>query len=120
VPFPSEGGLTVIILVEDNEIGRLPPAQASALADKDVLRYLRDKSARITPEDWATRIWDPDYTREQLKNAPPALVSAYEATVKLAAGKSPWIAISNGTKGFSGELPPDAASLLELLKKFGG
>lgn len=108
-PFPADS-LTVLILKEAKETGQLPVEQRAILSNTQILKWLADNSL--------FRVWDDDYTPQQLSNSPKVLRDAYSIVKQQAAGTLPWIAISDGKKGFSGPLPANIAEMLILLNKF--
>jgi len=115
-PIPATG-LHVLILTDSTSTTNLPPAQQMALFAQDVRQYLN--STCPTDADGQTKSWriwpkSIDATGES---------QLWQDALKrgTANAKSyPWILVSNGKTGFEGPLPADAASLLDLLKKYGG
>jgi hypothetical protein len=105
----------VLIVLETADLSKLPPAQALALTSQDVRAYLNTKcvaGADGKTKEW--RVWDKDTIAD-------AETPLWQAAFKRAAGKTlPWIIVSNGKTGTEEALPKDAASLLALLKKYGG
>lgn len=104
-----------MIVVDTNEMSKMPAAQQLALSSGDVRSYL-NATCPLGPDgkthEW--RIWD--------KSVNASNESAlWQAALKRAEGKpTPWIVVSNGTTGYEGALPANAADLLTLLKKYGG
>ena len=115
-PIP-DAGFRVLIVIETADLSKLPPAQALALTAQDVRAYLNAHcvaGADGKTKEW--RVWDKDVD-------PAAETPLWQAAFKRAAGKTlPWIIVSAGGSkgGFEGPLPADSASLLTLLKKYGG
>lgn len=108
LPFEAPD-FSVLILKEAKETGNLPSEQVAIFTSPKVLGWLR--------KNCIFRVWDDDYTSDQMKNVPPFLSIAYS---KFKTNKLPWIAISNPKKGigYSGPLPKDIDSTLTLLEKY--
>jgi hypothetical protein len=111
-PIPAEG-LHVLIVVDNQNIGKLPAAQVAALTATSVRSYLNGTCPKVngTPE---YRILDKglDMSAES---------QLWQTAYKMADGKTlPFIVVSNGKTGFQGPLPADTDSLLKLLQQFGG
>ncbi len=112
-PIP-EAGLRVLVVYESSELSKLPPAQLAIVYSKGIREYLNTKCA-MGPDgktkEW--RIWDKDVdTSSESK--------LWQTAMKRPRASVPWVLISNGTTGFEGPLPGNAADALFLLKKFGG
>lgn len=116
VPFPAPG-LTVMIIYESQETGRLPVQQRLILQSQELTEWYR-KNCYQDGEHIFVRQWDDDYTDSQLQNAPETLVTAFRETKKLADGELPYLGISDGKRGFHGPLPNSVDEMLELLKEF--
>lgn len=110
----------MLIIREAQETGRLPSSQAAIFSSPRVLKYLQEKTAKANGTDPLVRVWDDDYTDEQLANSPAVMRDAYKRIMPAARGHLPWIAISNGTDGHSGPLPLTVEDTMELLRKYGG
>lgn len=114
-PFPAPG-LSVIILREAQEAHLLPPAQRSIFNSAKVIGWCTQNCTKLNGQP-AFRIWDDDYTRPMFANAPAVLTDAYFLLLEQATTR-PWIAISDGKRGFSGPLPGTVDETLALLQKF--
>jgi hypothetical protein len=119
-PFSSPG-FAVVILREAQDNPTLPAAQVQIFTSAPVHQYCGAKAVKLSDGKPFYRIWDDDYTRDQLANVPAELRDAYLA-VQPKATSLPWIAVTrgNGKGGFSGPLPGTVAATLDLLKRFGG
>ena len=113
-PFPSPNGLAFLILYEASETGLLPVEQASVFSSSRVLKFGNQYAVNVNGDRFF-RILDDDYSDGDLVNLPPHVREAYQAVKP---SSLPWIAIANGDKGYSGPLPKDVDSTLELLGRF--
>lgn len=118
-PFPAPG-FAILILHEAQETGRLTEKQKAILTSQEIRKYLHAKCVKLEDGSIAARFWDDDYTQAQLSLAPQVMQRAYFELLEDAAGRLPWIGISDGRTGFSGPLPGTVAETLALLKKYGG
>lgn len=114
-PAPIPGGANrVLIVYESSDLPRYTPEQASVFSAASVREYLARKCAKgpdgKTPE---YRVWDKDVDTSSVSDT-------WKEAMKLPRQSLPWIIISNGTTGFNGPLPPNAADTLTLLKKYMG
>ena len=114
-PFPTtEPGLHVLILYEgqptDDE--HMPPSQLSIFTSAKVRQWLEANTT-------AHRVWDDDFTLEQMAHAPPTFRDAYGLVLEQSRGVVPWIAISDGQTGFTGPLPESIDALIQLLEQYG-
>ena len=110
-PMPSEGGLCVLIVDENEDYDTpayapfLPVLNSTALID-----WLDANCAKVdgVPE-W--RHWDDDVeiVEESQK---------WRDALAIPRASLPWIVVSNGRTGYSGPLPQSEAATLELLKKY--
>jgi hypothetical protein len=114
-PTPQPGaGKRMLIVYESSDLSKLPPAQAVLITSGTVRDYLNrvcDKGPDgRTPE---FRIWDKD---TDLSNVP----QTWKDAMALPRTNLPWLIVSNGTSGYSGPLPADAASAMAKLKQYLG
>jgi hypothetical protein len=114
-------GFSVLILYESKTKSKLPRGQLAAIDGGVVRDYLQAHCA-IDPDvpTWkAFRIWDPDVATGGVGKV---WVDALAKGKADAAGKLPWLVVSNPKKGggVSVPLPADEAATLEILKKYGG
>jgi hypothetical protein len=108
------GGLHVLIVWETSKLSQYPKEQINAVNGQAVRQYL---AAHCPKEDGvaAYRVWDPDVV--DVGNEDPV----WQKALDKAKGKDlPYVLIGKGKAGYAGPLPKDGASLLALLKKFGG
>lgn len=117
-PIPADG-FRVLILRESG--ATIPEGQLQALNSPAIREYLQRKCPRSADgQSVEYRIWDDDYTDEQMRFQPQLWRDAYAKAKSDAAGKLPWIMISTGKTGTSEPLPATEAETLALLKKYGG
>lgn len=120
VPIPTSK-LTVVVVKNGSILSKLSAAKLQALLSSRVRDYC-DKHCNFgadgkTPE---FKIYEKDTdVGRQSANIQKAFKTAVE-DMTAAKTEEPWIAISNGTTGYSGPYPDDEASVLTLLKKYGG
>jgi len=74
----------------------------------------------FTQKNAVWRIWDDDYTDQQIGGESQEVQQLYKRAVSESKGKRPWIVLGNKTGSESVELPADEVSLMALLKKWGG
>lgn len=113
-PFPSPDGLRVLIIEETADRLKLPAGQQEILLSWEVRQWLANNTVR-EQNSAGYRIWDDDYTAEQLNYVSETWRLAYERAKKDSAGKLPWLVAANRNKGFSGPLPNTNKELLDLL-----
>lgn len=113
IPVPSPG-LRVLMIEETGTRHKLPLQQQACFTHPKIRGYLTTHCAKgrdgRTPE---FRVYDQDvvlqseaqHWHDMMRKPRPLL---------------PWVVITNGSQGFSGPMPPDVDSFLELLKQFGG
>lgn len=115
----TTGQLWVVILKDNDTLNTLPSSQIVAVMSGNVRDYCKTHCRLAadskTPEFHAYQ-WGVDVSKES--QAVQDLVK--EATADAKGSKVPWIALSNGTSGFSGPYPTTEADALALLKKYGG
>ena len=112
-PIPSEGGLSVLIVDEQDDYDT--PAYEPylpVLNSTELLTYLDEHCAKVdgVPE-W--RHWDDDIEIVEQSQKWRDAMSIPRASL-------PWIVVSNGRTGYSGPLPQSEAATLELLRKYEG
>jgi len=111
--------LWVVILKDNDTLNQLPSSQIVAVMSGNVRDYCkihcRPGTDGKTPE-FHTYQWGQDVSKTS--QAIQDLVR--EATADAKGSKAPWIAMSNGTSGFSGPFPATESEALELLAKYGG
>lgn len=117
VPFPAPG-LAVLVIYEAGEVGKLPASQQAIFSSNKLLRFLRSKTVKLSDGDPAIRVWDKDYKPEHMVNVPAVFREAYFDVRDEAAGQLPWIAISNGQRGWQGPLPQNVNDVMELVDGF--
>lgn len=112
-PTPALSTFSVMIVEETADRSSLPRSQAAAMASLGVRGYFTQKNA-------VWRMWDDDYTDQQVAGESQEIQQLYKRAVSESKGKRPWIVLGNKTGSESVELPADEAGLMELLKKWGG
>jgi hypothetical protein len=110
----------MLVLREMDGTSQLPPQQAAIFTSSAIVGWVRDNMVKDTDGKPMARTLDDDYTASQLSNLPATLRNAYPDVVKEAAGRLPWVAISDGTTGYSGPLPATIQDMMALLNKYGG
>lgn len=111
-PQPVPGMRAVMIVEESGATNRANYIDVlDAVAFRSALTSLTTNTDGIP--DW--RIWDDDYTQEQLARVGPKFKALYEKAKADSAGRLPWILI-NGGRGYSGELPDTLPPALTLLQ----
>jgi len=118
-PFPAPG-LTVMIIVESQDLSSLPPNQLAILSSSEMLQYVKAKCYQIGAGDFAFRRWDDDLTDAQLNNTAPFLKTAYLTIRQKTQQAVPSLGISNGKDGYVGPLPNNIPAMMQLLRKYGG
>lgn len=113
-PFPSPDGLRVLILVETEDNNKLLPGHQEILFGEMVRKWLAENTIRETGSA-GYRIWDDDYTAEQLARVGAVWRNAYEVAKAKSAGKLPWVVAAKGNKGYNGPLPGTADEFIKLL-----
>ena len=116
-PFPAPG-FSVLMLYEAQEVNKLPTSQQAIFSSPDLREWLASNCIKLTDSRPASRLWDNSLSDEEVKNAPPTMRNALPLVRSQANGRLPWIAISNGSSGYTGELPKTINETLELLKRF--
>lgn len=102
-PFPSTG-LSVLIVEETEDRGKLPYKQLSVLTST----ILRDRVNQLGGE---FRVWDQNVDAQfEAEKWREALSKPRDSL--------PWIYIANGDKGFSGELPEALEDAIKLIEKY--
>lgn len=101
-PIPVEG-LHVLIVEETLDRPRLPKEQLAILTSTEVRTYL-DANAK-----W--RLLDKDAPMQNDEKK-------WQDAMKLPRQSTPWLICSNGKTGFSGPMPADSKSFLELVQKY--
>lgn len=114
-PIPA-AGLHVLVILGSKDIGSLPASQADALRATEVRQYLNAHCPNGDDgktKEW--RIWDE-------ATDPSQESKLWQDAFRRPHKSTPWIIVSNPDKGggFEGPLPKDSASLLALLKQYGG
>lgn len=116
-PPPSlDGPLKVLILYETRDPNG--PVISSARTG-EIHRYL--SSHAITADRkplW--RLWDDDYTDQDLSFTTPEWRTQYKKAIQESQGQRPWIMATNGERGASVRLPATVPATLDLLKRYGG
>ena len=113
-PGPAPGPLSVVILYETGD------PQPESIHSTKVRAYLNAHCPRGAGGMPAWRLWDDDYTPQQLADEDPSLVSMYSRAKAESVGRMPWILIQSQGKVASVPLPRTEAEVLDLLKKYGG
>jgi hypothetical protein len=107
-PMPGVTGLHMLVVYETGDLSKYPAAMVNSWQSKAVFDYLAAKGAS---KNW--RVWDQNLD-------PSGDLPKWQAAMARVKGKPlPWVIVSNGTSGYEGPAPPDTASLLALLKKYG-
>lgn len=113
-PFPSDG-LRVLILEETADRNALPRSQSEILKSSKLKKWLTEHCVK---DGW--RQLDDDTTAEELKFMSSVWQEAFTQTKAQSDGKTPWIAITDGTRGESRPLPTTEAELMTILDSYGG
>lgn len=113
-PFPSPDGLRVLILEETEDRARLVPGHQEILFGEDVRKWLAENTIRESDSS-GYRVWDDDYTNEQLSKVSETWRKAYEAA-KEAKKELPWVVAANKTKGYNGPLPLNKEEFIKILE----
>jgi hypothetical protein len=116
VPFPAPG-LTVLIIKESQTTGQLTADQRAIFTSSRVLNFLNGACTKLSDNNPAFRLWDDDFGTGQLSGAPKTLQTAYKY-FKDKVNKIPWVLISNGKTGYSGPLPKDIDSFIQLVEGY--
>ena len=119
-PTPSK--IRFLYLQEERDAD---PKLLAVINSKEVRDYLISHCYLDEQKRPEYRVWDDDYTDDQIVSQGQKWVDAYKKAKadRVAIGKgdnAPWVLISNGTDGESLEPPADTATMLKLLKKWGG
>ena len=120
-PIPPSSQITVVVVKDGMTLSKLPQSQLQALLSSRVRDYC-DKHClkgadNKTPE---FKIYEKDtVVDKQSANIQKAFKTAID-DMSAAKSNGPWIAISNGTTGYSGPYPVTEIEVLDLLKKYGG
>lgn len=120
-PAPQPSPLWVVIVKDGATLSKLPASQLAALTSAKIREYCdshcRKGTDGKTPE-FKLYEKDTEVTRQS-----PAIQKAFQTAVedmRKANSTGPWLAISNGTAGYSGPLPLTESAVLEKLKEYGG
>lgn len=107
-PVAIDAKLRVLILFENDELGRLPTSQLLAIQGPQIRDWLKANNAEF-------RIWD-QHTDTQYAD------KFWQEAIKLPHQSLPWIWISGGKdgKGVNGPLPQSADDVIALLEKVRG
>lgn len=121
-PIPAEGFRVLFLheTIPPSAAEQLPEAQEAIFTNPEIYQYLTTKTAKDANGQPSWRIWDDDYTEQQLVNVPPYFKVSYLNAVRLKKPNEPWVIVGNGTSGESVALPKDSQDTLILLKKYGG
>lgn len=110
-PAPTPTALRVLIVTDAS--AAMPSAQQKIITDPTVKAYLDAHTVKDGTQP-AWRVWDKT-------TQPTNEVDAFKTAFARPRASHPWLIIGNGTdNGFEGPLPADSASLITLLKKYGG
>lgn len=116
-PAPIAGaGLKVLIVYEQSDFAKLPPAQMAVFGAQELRSYLAAKCpAGPDGRTAEARFYDQNV---DLANES----KTWQDAMKRPRASLPWIVVSNGTKGtgFEGPLPATVADTLALLRKYEG
>lgn len=118
-PVPGVG-FRVLILYETDALQTLPASQVPIFTSGDIRAYLKSKVPVVNgvPE---FRVWDDDYTPEQMGHETAEWRAAYDRAKRDANGKLPWLLILRDAKVLASEpLPATVADTLSTLRKHGG
>ena len=115
-PFQTPG-FSVLILREASGTG-LPANQQSIFNSPRILKTAGRCVTIPGGTDKFFRVWDDDYSDDDLADVPQALRDAYRSVLRQANGKLPWIAIATATGGHSGPLPGTVDETLSLLEQY--
>mgnify|MGYP000026463818 CR=1 FL=1 len=117
LPFESDG-FACLIVKEASGTATLPESQRAIFSSSDVVRLVRGSAIKLSDGEPFFRMWDDDYTDDELTDVPRELSAAYRKVLKQADGKTPWIAVTNGKdKGYSGPLPQTVDATLKLIQE---
>lgn len=117
-PFPSEG-FAVMIVREAKADSALTVPQRAIFTNAELHRFILGNVISVDGDPFY-RIWDDDFSDDDLEEIPDHLVEAYK-TVRDDPDRNsnePWIGIATADgKGFLGPLPLNTEATLDLLKK---
>ncbi len=116
-PFPAPG-LTVLIVKEAKEVGMLAEEQKAIFTSNEIREWCLANCVKLDDGNPAIRIWDDDYTVQQITDNSSVIAVGYKTVLEDAKQDLPWIAISNGKTGVSQPLPATVAETLALIKQF--
>jgi hypothetical protein len=121
-PIPG-AGFRVLIVTETKDLSTLPSAQVQAMTAKEVTDYLDSHCVKDNNQ--------PEYRRFDKDTDLSKASSVWQEAMNRVTNKDqkhpdtkytslPWILVTNGKTGFEGPLPANTASLMTLLKQYGG
>lgn len=118
---PVVGKLWVVIVKDGTKLSKYPQSQINALLSTKLRDYCA--SHCLTGTDGKTpefKVYDKDTDVSQQS---PAIQKAFKTAVEdmtKAGSIGPWLATSNGSQGFSGDMPLTDVAVIEKLKVYGG
>lgn len=119
-PSPiSVTGFRVMILHEASPQTKQTEALQAIASSPAIHAYLNSRCVKESNGQPSWRVWDDDYSDEDLKNAPDYWRSAYRIAVSKKQGDQGWIVIGTDKGGTSEPLPATVEATLALLKKWG-
>lgn len=113
-PSPSDApfdapGLTVVVVYEYQDAGKLPPDQRAILGSGELIAWLSNAT------DGRSGFWDDD--SEWHDSAREYMKDGFEVAKKAGNGK-PWVAISNGKTGTVVPLPESIDAFKTLVQRY--
>lgn len=112
-PNPEPGKISVLIVDETEDYNKPEYRPYLPVLNSTVIRSYLDSHCATESGRPEWRHWDKDV---DVTNAS----KKWQEAMKIPRTSLPWIAITNGVKGWAGPLPKTEAETLELLKKWGG
>lgn len=114
LPVVAAPGQISVLIVDETEDYAKPEYKPylDVLNSSLIIAYLNGHCAKVgnTPE-WRHWDKDTDVTNESAK---------WQAAMAVPRASLPWIAISNGSRGFAGPLPASVDDTMALLQHWGG
>lgn len=117
-PPPTTNGWKVLILREEDDEGRIPREQLTAMFAGEGHKYMNSKCAKDSDGGAGWRIWDDDYSENSKKLMGDMWRGVYERAIKDSNGKRPWLYVTDGKKQLSVEFPANTEKWLKTLKDF--
>lgn len=111
-PF-ANAGFSILIVRETGDL--LPKEQSSIFTNAKVLKF----GSQAVADGGFFRIWDGDHA-DQLGGVEDDLLKAAYLKTLEAKKSLPWLAVANGSKGWSGPLPGSADEVIRIFEQVKG